>query len=321
RIDLVPAYKISDASERLSAVDRSVLHTSFILSSLKENRTGDVLLLKQFLKANSLYGAEIKIAGLSGYLCELLIVKYGTFKKFVRAAAEWTSDDRPIFIDIKKYYKSKEVDGICKKFDSPFIVIDPTDKNRNVAAAVSEDNLVRLIYLCKNFVKKPSEEFFFRKPPSFEEQVAKASKGLPCFVVSMPRPDVVDDILWGQLHKLTGQLEAHLEDFSPKIMADDSKHLVRIALILKKDVLPKKMQITGPPLEMKQHVEQFKKTHPKSKFTIKTKKIYATVTRPVTDAEDAIIRFFHFYASSKSHLSFHEEMLVIERLPTSKKSK
>jgi len=35
RIDLVPAYKISKAAQRISAVDRSVLHTRFIKKKLK----------------------------------------------------------------------------------------------------------------------------------------------------------------------------------------------------------------------------------------------------------------------------------------------
>jgi hypothetical protein len=131
----------------------------------------------------------------------------------------------------------------------------------------------------------------------------------------MPRPEIVDDILWGQLHKLIGQLTVYLADFQPKsILADDSQHLVRLAIILTKAELPKKMLVAGPPLSMKSHVEKFKKSHKKARFIKKDQKIYAEVVRPLTNAEIAIMGFFRSYAAKKSHLAYPEEMLVLERI-------
>jgi tRNA nucleotidyltransferase (CCA-adding enzyme) len=312
RIDLVPAYKIADASERVSAVDRSVLHTKFVLRSLKGGMVDDVLLLKQFLRANSLYGAEIKVEGFSGYLCELLIIRYGGFLKLLRGASKWK---QPVFIDLKGHHKGKKAQTeAMKRFASGFVVVDPTDGNRNVAAAVSDANARRFVSLSKAFLKKPSEPFFFRREETFEEQAAKAARGKSLFILSMPRPDVVDDILWGQLHKMLGQLKAHLAGFGPKeIIADDSRHLVRLAIVLERDRLPEKMLVAGPPLDMKGHVAQFKKSHRRAKFIIKKKKLFAEVKRPVWKAEDAIRSFFRAFASTRSHLAYPEEMLVLER--------
>ncbi|MFN7991773.1 MAG: CCA tRNA nucleotidyltransferase [Candidatus Micrarchaeia archaeon] len=313
RIDLVPAYRITDSSERISAVDRSVLHTDFIIGALKPGQIGDVLLLKQFLRANSLYGAEIKIQGLSGYLCELLIVRYGSFQKLVKAASKWKE---PVFIDIKGYYKGKkEVADALSRFGSMFVMVDPTDRNRNVAAALSRENLSRLIALSREFLSAPSEEFFFRTPPTFEERVAAEWGKGELYLLSMPRPEVVDDVLWGQINKLVGQLGSALKDFGPrKILPDDSRHLVRLAVILSKGTLPPTVQVAGPPLSMKKHVALFRASHPGSRFTSKDKKIHATLRRPVTDASDAIMRFFREYAKSRSHLSYHEEMLILEHI-------
>jgi len=315
RIDLVPAYKITKAAERVSAVDRSVLHTGFVNSSLKRNRVDDVLLLKQFLRASGIYGAEIKIAGFSGYLCELLIIRYGSFPALLKAAAKWKiAAPAGVFLDIRKYYKPSEAKGALKRFGSRFVVIDPTDRNRNVSAAVSEENLALFISLCKAFIRKPADSFFFRKPVAFEDRAEKASKGKTLIYLSMPRPDIVDDILWGQLHKMLGQLKAHLRDFGPKdIIADDSRHVVRLAIILERDELPKTMLVAGPPLEMKKHVAQFRKSHKRGKFVIKKKKLYAEVKRPITLAEDAIHQFFRGYSTTRSHLAYPEEMLVIEK--------
>ncbi len=310
KVDLVPAYKISKSSERLSAVDRSVLHTKFVRNSMKVRQTDEVLLLKQFLKSNELYGAEIKIKGFSGYLCELLIIKYGSFRRLVREVSKW----QDVFIDIRKHHSPRERLSAKKHFASKFIVVDPTDKNRNVSAAVSLANYKRFISICKKFLKKPSKNFFFRVPETFEEKVEKASKGKKLLMVSMPRPEVVDDVLWGQLHKLGKQIQDSVADFGPKqILYDERRHVVRIAIILKTDKLPSKMLIMGPPIKMTKHVKKFRKSHSKAKFVKKKGKLYAEVKRPLTKAESALMQFFRKFSKTNSHLAYPEEMLVIEK--------
>lgn len=306
KVDLVPAYKISNAEERLSAVDRSVLHTRFVLNSLKVGQTDEILVFKQFLQSNSLYGAEIKIKGFSGYLCELLIIEYGTFSKLVKAASKW----KTVFIDLKKYYKSSEISSARKRFGN-FVVIDPTDKNRNVAAAVSEQNFQAFTGLCKKYLKKPSKSFFFKKPETFERKWKRIGKGKKTYVVSMPRPDIVDDVLWGQLHKLIRQLEMHMKEFEARIIADDTRHMVRLAIIMKKDRLPVTVLLEGPPLSMKKHVSEFKKVRKKTR--IKNKKIYAEAKRQITKADDAIRQFFRKYSETDSHLAYPEEILIVEK--------
>ncbi|MBU0591063.1 MAG: CCA tRNA nucleotidyltransferase [Candidatus Micrarchaeota archaeon] len=313
RIDLVPAYKIANATERISAVDRSTLHTKFVLRNLKKNNIGDVLLLKQLLHANSLYGAEIKIKGFSGYLCELLIIRYGGFTKLLRVAAKWK---KPTFIDLKKYYKTKKSTiGATERFGF-FVVIDPADKDRNVAAAVSDQNFLAFTKLCKVFLKKPNRSFFLRQPETFDEKLEKIiKKNKSVFLVSMPKPDVVDDVLWGQVHKMVGQFERHLEDFDPKsIVADDSGHLIRLVVVLGTEKLPREMLVEGPPLKMKKPVLLFRKSHKKSKFVKKNKKIFAVARRPITYGAKSIREFFRNFSKIKSHLNYHEEMILIEKL-------
>jgi tRNA nucleotidyltransferase (CCA-adding enzyme) len=309
RIDLVPAYRIADASERVSAVDRSVLHTSFVRRNLKS--AGDVLLLKAFLQANGLYGAEIKVQGFSGYLCELLIIRYGTFMGLARAAAKWKL---PVFIDIKGYHKGKAAIAAMQEKLGRFAVIDPTDRNRNVAAAVSPENLSGFIRLCRAFLKKPSERMFLRAPESFEARVSEAAKGAKLFMVTLPRPDVVDDVLWGQLHRLMGQLGRHLAGYGPKaILADDSQHIVRLAVILGKGELGPRMAVEGPPAAMKAHAAAFRKSHPGARFIKRKNRLCAIVKRPVRKAGSSILEFFRGLSGTASHLACGEELIVIEK--------
>ncbi len=309
RIDLVPAYAIEDASELLSAVDRSILHTKFIRRNLSSNQIPDVLLLKQFLKSNGLYGAEIKIQGFSGYLCELLIVHFGSFWKMATFFASLKSD---LVIDIKKYYDKSQYSLLGSRFGF-FVMIDPTDKNRNVSAAVSRENFNLLSKLCKKLILKPSTSMFLDAPASFEDLVS-ANASPVGVMITMPRPNIVSDVLWGQIRKLMGQLEVHLKDYEVNsIFSDDSRHLVRIFVGSKKLENGGKVLLRGPPSKMKTHVEKFRKSHVGSKFSIRDGFIYVSKTIPVLSISDSIHAFFDSYAkTSKSHLAFSSDLIVAD---------
>ena len=84
-VDVVPCYKVKDPSNIKSAVDRTPFHHEWLKDRIK-GKENDVRLLKRFLKVHGIYGAEYKVRGFSGYLCELLIVFYGSFENLVREA-------------------------------------------------------------------------------------------------------------------------------------------------------------------------------------------------------------------------------------------
>ncbi len=286
KVDIVPAYKLKDIKQKMSSVDRSPLHTIYIKKNMKNKP--DVLLLKKFLKCNGLYGAEIKIEGFSGYLCELLILRHKSFVNLVKNAAKWKG---MVFIDLKKKYNKNEISIISNTFKSIFIVIDPTDPNRNVAAAVSHEKFGEFISLCKRFVKKPSKLFFFRKPKTFEERTDGFEN---CYVVTVKKPDILDDILWGQLKKLERQLIQFLENKEfriKKTLLDDSKD-IRIAIVFDSLKLSKTRIISGPPLGYKDNELNFRKAHEKKKIFVKDNKLFAIVPREITYAEKALEMFF-----------------------------
>ena len=89
KVEIVPCYKIENVSQRLSAVDRTPLHTKYVKKNLPESKKLDVRLFKQFLKGIGCYGAEAEIEGFSGYLCEILIIKYESFGNLLKNAQKW----------------------------------------------------------------------------------------------------------------------------------------------------------------------------------------------------------------------------------------
>ncbi len=74
RINIVPCYQ-AKPGEWKSATDRTPFHTDYVISRLNQELRGQIRLLKQFMKGIGVYGAEIKVGGFSGYLCELLVLK------------------------------------------------------------------------------------------------------------------------------------------------------------------------------------------------------------------------------------------------------
>ena len=145
KTEIVPCYRIEKASQKLSAVDRTPLHTEYVKEHLQESQKQEIRLFKQFLRGIGCYGAEAEIEGFSGYLCEILILKYGTFEELINNAQHWKRGE--------KLALSK---GDYPSFDTPLTFIDPVDKNRNVTSALSEEKYNLFIKASKEYTKKPS---------------------------------------------------------------------------------------------------------------------------------------------------------------------
>ncbi len=92
RVNVVPCYT-AKRGEWLSATDRTPYHTDYMKKHLTAKMRSEVRLLKKFMKGTGVYGAEIKVGGFSGYLCELLILHYRTFVKTLEAFARHKAEN------------------------------------------------------------------------------------------------------------------------------------------------------------------------------------------------------------------------------------
>jgi len=291
KVDIVPAYKIDFNEEYKSAVDRSPLHTEYINANLNPNLKDDVRLLKQFTKNFDIYGAELRVEGFSGYLCELLILKYGSILNLFEQASEWKN---PV-IKIGKELQKEEEEELRKKFNSPMIFIDPVDQNRNVAAVVSQTSLSRFIFEARNFLKDPSERFFFSsRKPRTEAQIKAQIKlrGTACFVLSFRCPNLVSDVLWPQLKKSTQALVQWLSWKDFEILGyyywSDEKECA-IFLEFEKWRLPFVKKISGPSVIFTSDVDSFIKKHKGAlNIHLEHDKIVAVEKRKIYDVEDAL---------------------------------
>ncbi len=186
RVNVVPCYDVALGKWR-SAADRSPYHTLYMLQRLDDAKRRDVRLLKRFMKVVGVYGAEIAVQGFSGYVCEVLILAYGSFINTLEHAAIW-KEGEVISVDGKAEGKR---DG-----SSALIIIDPIDRSRNLGSAISYECVGRFILASRNFLARPSLEYFNYNSESRLDPSPYAKNIL---VAEFSYRKRSDDIIWGQL--------------------------------------------------------------------------------------------------------------------------
>lgn len=214
RLDIVPSVEIRNGEKPITSVDRTPLHTRFLLEKLTPKMKKDIRVLKQFMKGVGVYGAELKVGGFSGYLCELLVLNYGSFEGAVRAAAGWRDKTT---IDYMRHYKEGEAG---KVFSASLVMVDPVDRRRNAAAAVTQQSYSTFIAASRWFLMRPGLDFFSPKPePITFSQVSKAIKerGTAVVAITLGCPNLPSDILWGEIQKSLIRTVDMLEEHSFKV--------------------------------------------------------------------------------------------------------
>src|SRR3989449_5169675 len=246
-VEIVPCYRITDATQRMSAVDRTPLHVDYVLGRVKEGQTDEIRLLKAWAEGIGVYGAEAKILGFSGYLCELLVLKYGTFRGVLEASLSW----RPgIVLELDR--------APGRTFPEPLTVVDPVDPNRNVASAVSVEQLATFVHAAREYLQGPSERFFFPRPlkPLSVAKLRAAAKrrGGGLLAISIPAPAVTDDVIYPQLRKahrafldLFHRHEFHVFDSRFDLARKEAIFLFEFAV----GSLPRVSRHVGPPVWVK----------------------------------------------------------------------
>ena len=201
-VNVVPCYDIKKG-EWKSAADRSTFHTEFMSANLTGQMKDDIRILKCFLKINGMYGAEIAKQGFSGYVCESLVYYLGSFESVLKKMA--------------KLQNNEMIGDSPRKFESPLVIIDPIDRNRNLGAAISINNVAKLILIARNFLKKNSISYFK------EEIKMKIPKELAknTLVINFKYKKRSDDIIYGQIKRASSSIESQLNKEGFNVLRND----------------------------------------------------------------------------------------------------
>ena len=248
KVDIVPCFEIDPGTRIISSVDRTPLHTDFVLKNLNAEGKDQVRLLKLFMKGIGVYGSEIKVSGFSGYVCELLVIKYGSMLKVLEA-----------FALLKGKMRISLEEGDIRDFDAPIVIIDPTDITRNAAAAISLENLSRMKINSRMFLANPVEHYFntgvIYSPEKYRE------RGTVMRIFTLEKPDIIDDILFSQANRFKNILVQILEEdgFMPISSEVDLSDDIEAMVECKLGRLPATKVHVGPPVDAQNAMDFIRK--------------------------------------------------------------
>lgn len=261
--EIVPVTKIKKPKEARNVTDLSYFHVNYVKKKLKKGKLEkEVVLAKQFCKAQKIYGAESYVNGFSGYALECLIINYKSFEKMLRELSRAKPGER-IIVDSEGFYKKKN-DVLFEmnesKLSSPIVLVDPTWKERNALAALSSETFVKFQEAARNFIAKPSKEFFIVKKFDINNFKEKAKKSKAEFIkLEIETSRQPGDIAGTKLRKFASYLENEIARYFEIVEKEfeyfgENRADVYLIAIPKKEIVK-----IGPPTSFEKHAKAFRK--------------------------------------------------------------
>ena len=275
----------------ITAVDRSPWHGRFVRDNLSEKQKDDVRLLKQFFKSNHSYGDKSAVGkvGFIGYSAELLIYYYCNIVNLFKNIQDLNK--KPL-----DYYGRalKDLKKIPHFQNDYLIIIDPIDKNRNVASAISERAYKYCNYRINEFLKEPSIEFFKMKP-ILEVNLSNLNDPIlsKIFIIELKNKDkqihytINRDKLYslGESIKSNAEKEyTHIKRFGTVIFEvyfEDDNNEYDLVLYCDSPIISQTYTRKGPPVKDIYHANKFKNKNPK--YIEKKEYLWVETTREFTN--------------------------------------
>ncbi|MBI3588482.1 CCA tRNA nucleotidyltransferase [Candidatus Micrarchaeota archaeon] len=266
KVEVIPCFQIRPHERTKSAVDRSPLHMDYLQKRLSPMQKRDVRVLKQLLKAAGIYGAESRVGGFSGLICEYLILNYRSLAGLLAEATAWRP---PVVVDIEGV--GGENSEVLQRFkDSPLILIDAIDSKRNAAAAISADSFATFVSLSHALLQRPAKEFFFpaARPAMGLKNAEEAIRERATSIILAHFPisaNLVEDVAYPQLRRTQRSVADNvakagfrLVDSSEGLAQNRGFFIFEFANFSKPGVEP----VQGPPAWFAKESESFLKKHP-----------------------------------------------------------
>jgi len=261
-LEIIPVKKIKNQKEAENVTDLSYFHVNYVKKKINKKLAEEIRKTKAFCVARGVYGAESYVQGLSGYAIECLIIYYKGFEKFLKGIVNLKDQ---IIIDPAKYYKKKlsVMQSVNEsRLKSKIILIDPTWKERNVLAALSDKSFDKLHKYARKYLINPSKKYFVKEKLDINKLRMDADKKkCELLEIELISDRQIGDIAGAKLLKVSNYL---IENVSKKFDVKTSEFeygggkVGNLYLIVK----PKNdLIINGPPVKMEKHAKAFKKIH------------------------------------------------------------
>ncbi len=290
-IEVIPVLYITRPNQAKNITDHSPFHVNWSKRKSK-NIVEDVKISKQFFRGIGAYGAESWIGGFSGHLIEILTVNYGSFKKLLTAIAKW---DDTVFLDVEKYYSNEKAARAVistSKQISPLLVIDPVDKERNAAAAVTKEKYDFLKTEVETFLKKPSMKSFDEliiTPEDIKKSAKKNKLYLFYAKPESPKMDASGAKMLNHYKKISRIFTENNFELIDSGFFWDKKSDGLIWFILNPKELSKKHILKGPPTyENSQNIIRFKEKYKRKKIWREGYNYFVELSRKYTKTDQII---------------------------------
>lgn len=281
--EFIPVLDIKDSRQAKNITDVSPLHKKWVTKNLKNY--DDARLMKKFCRARNVYGAESYIKGFSGYVVEILIVYYKSFINAVKNISVWRL---PVYIDAGSHYKNKEeaFRRINKsKRENNLVIVDPVQKERNAAAAISREKIEMLVESCRNYLHNPSDEFFIERKISIQDLIVESGRDI-LMIARIRNLNGKKDVVGSKVLKVYSYIEKKLGEYEFKVKKSGWEFNSESMLyyIVKDERLSNMTIHYGPPLEHEDHVSEFRKRYRNTRII--NGRISAELKRKVKNPKD-----------------------------------
>lgn len=267
-IDLVGCFSMSKEellkNGPITAVDRTPVHTQIINENLTKDQKDEVRLLKAFFQACYAYGDKCAVGqfGFTGFSAEVIILYfsslYKTFQNFsslLKKPIDFFNRDPKVLLRKQRFQNDY------------FIIIDPTDPERNIAASISKRAYDYVNFKITKFLESPSGDFFDTKPIKILSTKELSKIGDNTYILEFQSNGTVHYTeLRDKLYSLGNKLKIKLEKEESgetkfgkcifSVYSEDNFYILPIYCSLNN--LSDIYQRQGPPLYLKEHVDKFK---------------------------------------------------------------
>jgi tRNA CCA-adding enzyme len=294
QVDLVFCFDLSpdyiSVRGPITAVDRTPHHSRFVDEHLTTDQRDDVRLLKAFFQACWVYGdaSPIGRSGFTGFTAEMLIYH----RQNIVSALEMVEHLPAEPLD----YFGRPATNLRDAFPNDLlIIVDPTDRNRNVAASISERAYRYARHQAARALQHPSQRFFLSKAVPVLSAQEEAHLEPNYFVV-----EYKDETGW-HYTKTRDKIYRHFTHLCQFLKSEQTgesrfgpstfeevfeEDVFAVALHVASPSISPSYTRVGPPPHLGDAVRRFCDTHPSA--YLRNGRYQAEISRSYSVAEEAV---------------------------------
>jgi tRNA nucleotidyltransferase (CCA-adding enzyme) len=259
----------------ITAVDRTVHHTGYVVDRMTQKKREDVRILKSFVRACHAYGDTCAVGrmGLTGVTLEIIVIEEPNLDAAIQALRNL--DTEPIDPLSRNLTELKKIPAFR---DDYVFLIDPTDHSRNMASSFSPRSYAWVQYKIDRLRESIESESSNMTMDSLIESPI-SSKSIPDWLSSSvivhefrSDGDIHYTILRDKLHRLMRKIlsdmksertgEPRFGEILGEVYFEGTQYAM--GMLVETPTISKTFDRKGPPAILTEAADRFRSTHKKT---------------------------------------------------------